>query len=258
MKRSVAMLGWGSVLVLVLACVVMAGPAWARAYDGGPDLGPKAEEAQAEPLPLAEPAVKAPTGEPLSAAEFAALFNETHRQTIKTPDWEKVEEPALRPYKSFINGVGAVGYQTVRSFAEGNEKLPVLGSVEALRGFRRGTFAMVEGTYKSMAGAPAIDYRYLGQANTTIEREPLLNFAADALQGLPLSVPSGGTERGVAMAVGVFAAQKATDYSPVSPTREEREYESKVRRAQRDYLGEKARVNDKGARGNLLKKYGTR
>ncbi len=173
-------------------------------------------------------------------------------------DWEKIEEPALRPYKALLRGVGAFGYQSLRGFVEGNEKFPVLGSVEVFRGMRRGTIEFVSCTTMGLAGASSLSYRTLGKANRTIEDDPGLNFMADVTaSAIPGLAGAAGAEGLAAGAASFYAAQKAVDHSPVDPNRAEKKYEREVMKAQRQYIGDRALLNVKqNDTGNLLKKYG--
>jgi len=153
-----------------------------------------------------------------------------------------------------------VGYQSVRSFVEGNEKFPVLGSVEVFRGMRRGTVELVEGTYMGMAGTPARSYKQLGSTNKMIEAEPLLNVAADVAACAAIGFGSGRSiESAWGATAGLYGAQIVTDHSPLDPRRQEKSQEREVVRAQRDYIGDRAKVNVKlNDTGNLLKKYGSK
>ena len=57
-------------------------------------------------------------------------------KTPKDPnqDWEKHPEPALQVYKTTGRGIHALVYQSLRSLKEGNERLPILGSVMVFEG----------------------------------------------------------------------------------------------------------------------------
>jgi len=94
------------------------------------------------------------------------------------------EEPALRPYKWFGQGVASLFYHTGERFVHGNMKTPVIGSVEGLRGVRRGTLKMAHSTWKGMLGAPlprrgSQDYKQLGPINVRLEAEPVRSNAGD-------------------------------------------------------------------------------
>ncbi|MBI5096027.1 MAG: hypothetical protein HZB26_26775 [Candidatus Hydrogenedentes bacterium] len=140
----------------------------------------------------------------VSSAGFAA---EVKPKAKAEQDWEKVEEPALRPYKCLWSGMKSVVYNTTKSFAQGNEKLPILGSIEAFRGLRRGSVDLVSGTYMGMAGSKPRPYNELGRPNRIIEDDPLLRNVADTAPSAlltPYPVP-------------LFVAQKGVDRSPVAP-----------------------------------------
>jgi len=96
------------------------------------------------------------------------------------------EEPALRPYKWVWHGLKSFVYQTKESFVRGNMNTPVVGSVETLRGVRRGSFEMVESTYRGGVFAPLPPrnthaYRELGMFNTYAESDWLLRNTSDFL-----------------------------------------------------------------------------
>jgi len=172
-------------------------------------------------------------------------------------DWPMKEEPALRPWKALFRGVGSIAYQTWWSFTEGNEKLPFIGSVEAFRGLRRGTVELAEGTYRGMAGTYPEDFRKLGKLNRFIDDDPCLRNVADTFGAYPVYHSYSWSEKALVAGGVVFAAQKATDYSPVDPNRDQRDYERSVRKAQREYIGARADVNTKhNDTGNLVNKYG--
>ncbi len=94
----------------------------------------------------------------------------------RNPDfyYRRVEEPALRPYKAFFRGIGAVFYQSAQALKEGNEKFPGIGSVEVFRGLRKGGVELVQGTYMGMAGTEHWGYDELGSANEMINENLLL------------------------------------------------------------------------------------
>lgn len=165
----------------------------------------------------------------------------------KQQDWEKVEEPALRPYKSLWRGFKSVVYNTVKSFEQGNEKLPVLGSVEAFRGARRGALELTFGTYMGMAGSKPKDYRSLGKTNQIIEADPLLRNVVDAAPPLLTHYP-----------VHIIVAQKAVDHSPVAPEQYKQEMKdrkkSRMDNAQNRKFYKEADIKRRSeGRGNFLK-----
>jgi hypothetical protein len=92
------------------------------------------------------------------------------------------EEPALRPYKWMWRGVKALFYQTGTHFRDGNLHTPVVGSTHALRGLRKGTFEILESTYKGMLYAPVPprgDFKQLRAANTHIDQSNGLYHLVD-------------------------------------------------------------------------------
>lgn len=114
------------------------------------------------------------------------------------------EEPALRPYKAicpFIlslfvqrgeepsrsprpvaSAEKALMYQTWKSFVDGNiDKMPVLGSVEAGRGFGRGLVEYYSRLAMALSGSLPRPYKELGKANQIIEDDPILRNVRDIL-----------------------------------------------------------------------------
>lgn len=176
------------------------------------------------------------------------------------------EEPALRPYKWLYHGVKSLVYHTGDQFVEGNMHTPYLGSVQGLRGLRRGSVELGESVYRGGVYAPVPhkdQYKMIGRANTIIERDFLLRNSSDFLFSWYF-----------------FPAQKFVDYYPLEGDtkvnirmREARETraardaaadareavdpeENRVKRAQRSYIGDRAdygiQKSDLG-RGNLMK-----
>ncbi len=189
------------------------------------------------------------------------------------------DEPALRPYKALWQGTKAIVHRSVKSFVQGNAKIPVLGSAETFRGVRRGVIDCAEYTYRSMQGSRpprGQEYKAPGSMNDAIENDLFLRNISDfAAGGAVLELTLG--EELAAGAIGIWTAQKAADHYPVQheDKREAREDhakevrearkgrreaaakparpESPVERAQRRYLGKRRVENKKpiGA-GNLL------
>jgi hypothetical protein len=84
------------------------------------------------------------------------------------------EEPALRPYKAFFQGLRALFDRSHEALREGNTKMPVIGSVEVVRGMRRGAIDCVEYTYRSVAGSlppRADEYKKAGSVNKYIDED---------------------------------------------------------------------------------------
>ncbi len=94
------------------------------------------------------------------------------------------EEPALRPYKWVSQGLLSLVYHTGERIGHGNMKTPILGTVEGLRGLRRGTLKMTENTWNGLLGAPlpkkgSKDYKKLGVLNERLEAETVRRNAGD-------------------------------------------------------------------------------
>lgn len=176
------------------------------------------------------------------------------------------EEPALRPYKWLYRGVKSLVYHTGDQFVEGNMHVPYAGSVQGLRGLRRGTVELGESLYRGGVFAPAPtreSYKSLGALNSHIEDDFFTRNSSDFVFSWYF-----------------FPAQKFVDYYPYEGDRkvglrkaEAREIrderakaaasraakdpgESRVKRAQRGYIGDRADYGtDKtgSGRGNLMK-----
>jgi len=180
-------------------------------------------------------------------------------------DWEKVEEPALRPYKGLWSGIKAFAYQCVKSVTQGNQKCPLFGTLEISRGIRRGTVELVARTGKAMAGAKARPIDEMGKANEIIENEPLLKTTSDAAAGTCLLALGASPARSSTYVIAAgcqMTAQKVIDKRPADPDffkRMKDDYfpgaEPERKKAQRKYIGKRADVNNKLAqgKGNLLK-----
>lgn len=94
------------------------------------------------------------------------------------------EEPALRPYKWFWIGAKSLGYQTKMGFVRGNMNTPVIGSVETIRGFRKGTIDLGENMVNGIlyrAIPPKGYHKIQGDANNYIENDLLLRNASDLI-----------------------------------------------------------------------------
>lgn len=175
------------------------------------------------------------------------------------------EEPALRPYKWIFNGVKSLVWHTKDQFVRGNMASPVTGTAMTLRGVRRGTVELLESTYRGAVFAIPPEKGYhkeIHTANTTIEQDPFLRNSANFL-----------------FSWSFFPSQKVTEHYPrvehsrvdrqleeAKEIREERReayrkrqgpiVESRVKRAQRHYIGERAAYGAdkaKEGRGDLTK-----
>ena len=162
------------------------------------------------------------------------------------------EEPALRPYKWIWRGLKALGYQPVKAFEKGNLKTPVLGSIETLRGVRKGAIELGESAFRGLTyTAPPSKghYKGLGAVNTVIDSDLLLRNVADGLTT-------------------IYPVQKVIDHYPVQGEDTQLAIEKKARavrqarkeaareraRARERYLGDRMVVNKPAPyTGNLLK-----
>lgn len=177
------------------------------------------------------------------------------------PDWVQIEEPALRPFKGFWEGTKALGFQSRAALVEGNTKFPLIGSVEVLRGVRRGGIEMFSRTYMSMAGSHPRSYDRVGATNLFIEGDPVLRHAADAATYAGVYSVTGGSSIGGPV-LGTMAVQKVVDQAPVNPElrrdviNQRKARRERVQRAQASYIGPRATVNAaEPGRGDLLKPY---
>ena len=169
------------------------------------------------------------------------------------------EEPALRPYKWMWHGVKSFMYQPIAALEQGNRKIPGIGSVQLIRGARRGSIELGEGVFRGLAGErpPACNqYKSLGQVNATIDTEPFLRSVADLVapeivDAHPVTTP----EERAAMDAKV-KVDKAARASALAAQKCEsvRCKESAVKRARRNYVGERADINTRPPMtGNLLR-----
>jgi len=189
------------------------------------------------------------------------------------------EEPALRPYKWMWHGVKSLVYQTGNSFVRGNMHFPVLGTAETGRGLRRGSFEMVESTYRgSVFAIPPQEkgaYKELGSMNQYIEEDLLLRNSTDfafTLYAYPAlkyvdHYPLEDDEkvdirldRAKTIRQERLEAQEARRNTEARRAADARGEEvvpvSRVKRAQRNYIGERADYGSerrKDGRGNLLR-----
>lgn len=183
-------------------------------------------------------------------------------------EFGNAEEPAMRPYKWLWRGICAFVYQPVESFRAGNVKMPVVGTVETVRGVRRGSIELGESAFKGLQGSvpPRGDdpnrqgdhYRELSSVNRGIEEEPFLSTVADAgvIKLLDKYAPYGKEKQAIienqAKAVREARMKAAEEKKPeVTPTVARRQ---RVKDAQRSYLGDRYVESQKEPyKGNILK-----
>jgi hypothetical protein len=171
-----------------------------------------------------------------------------------TGQFGNVEEPALRPYKWLYRGVRALFYHPGDQFVDGNLRVPALGSIQGLRGVRRGAFELGESAYRGSVFAPVPppgDYKKLRALNLAVEQDMLLRNGSDFLFSWYF-----------------YPGQKVIDRNPLEGDtkveyrkREAREVrrerkaaadarkvinpnESNVKRAQRAYIGKRAEYSN--------------
>lgn len=145
------------------------------------------------------------------------------------------EEPAMRPYKWLFRGVLSLLAQPVIAFKEGNMKTPVLGSVEVVRGLRRGAIELDESIVRGLVFAPPPppgSWKQMGYVNTFLEEDPFLAYLADFLAGgYPYGLKVHGAfgldfignvtgaakagEDAVELSAKIFAVQQVVDLVPI-------------------------------------------
>ena len=191
----------------------------------------------------------------LSVALAGTAWSAEKAKLDENQYWEKHPEPALQVFKTTGRGVHALIYQSLQSLKEGNEHLPILGSVKIFEGIGTGLLELSASTCMGMAGSKPRPYDELSKPNTILNADPLLRNTRQV----------GGTaitaSEGLPMVAGLYAAQKATDQVPRETKEAEvlrRAPEKKrmtVPEAQRRYVGERAQYGRKieRGRGNLLK-----
>jgi len=173
------------------------------------------------------------------------------------------ETPALRPYKWLWHGVKSLFYHTGKSFAKGNMGTPVLGSVEGLRGLRKGTVELGESAFKGALFTPVPQknyYKGLHNANETIGDEPFLKNLSD----FAFSLPFFPLMKVLDEHPGISDDKVDILWSRAERTREARREAREARKpalprvkaAQKRYLGDRAEFDNREqaeGRGNLLK-----
>lgn len=176
------------------------------------------------------------------------------------------EEPALRPYKWMYQGVKSLFWHTGDQFVDGNLHAPVVGSVQGLRGVRRGTVSLGESTYRGLVYAPVPHgkhYKSLGSANVALENDMFLRNSSDFLfswyffpvmRAVDNNPIEGETKVGIRR-----KEAKDTRVARNEATRARKRVdanESQMENAQRTYIGERADYGTpktKMGRGNLMK-----
>ncbi|MFP4172490.1 MAG: hypothetical protein ACLFV4_06215 [Candidatus Hydrogenedentota bacterium] len=190
--------------LMCLCAAVLAGSAFAQAQPG------------MSPQPRSQEEVD----------EFLMEGDEVRRGRLREDDmprnpelyYRRVEEPALRPFKAFFRGIGAVFYQSVKALKEGNEKFPGLGTVEVFRGLRKGGVELVHGTYMGMAGTEHWGYDELGDANNMINDNLLLAHMMDTATAWGLFTAYDVHTRTATQTTGlIFAGQMVTDTGHFHP-----------------------------------------
>lgn len=127
------------------------------------------------------------------------------------------EEPATRPYKALWRGLKALKYQTGHSFKSGNEKMPVVGTVEGFRGVRRGLIELGASTYRGMAGQYPAPVDELSWSNQKIEEDRRRAALADLPSTVAIIGAAGGGTAGMVFGPGlVTVAQSETDRAAMS------------------------------------------
>ena len=183
-----------------------------------------------------------------------------------TGQFGNAEEPALRPYKWLYRGVKSLFYNTADQLIDGNMRTPALGTVQGLRGVRRGTVELGESLYRGGVFAPAPpkgDYKRLGATNLAIERDMLFRNSSDLLfswyffpgQKVVDRYPVEGDtkvemRKKEAKLIRMERAEAEAARNPKDPS------VSDVERAQKAYIGDRAELGNqekkKAYRGNLM------
>ena len=176
------------------------------------------------------------------------------------------EEPALRPYKWMYHGIKSLFYHTGDQFVEGNLHAPGVGSVQGLRGVRRGTMSLGESTYRGLVFAPVpsrTHYKSLGALNEAIESDMLTRNSSDFLfswyffpvqKAIDNNPPEGDTKVAIRQKEAKETRQARDEATRARKKVDARE--SSMESAQRDYIGARADYGTpktKMGRGNLMK-----
>lgn len=176
------------------------------------------------------------------------------------------EEPATRPYKWLYQGVKSLFYHPGDQFVEGNLRVPVIGTVQTLRGVRRGAVYLGESAYRGAVYAPVPSrdrYKTLGPANEAIERDLFTRTSADflftwyffpVLKVVDRDPIEGDVKVGLRQKEAKETRMARNDAAKVRENADPDE--SNVQRAQRGYIGDRADYGtpkSKQGRGNLMK-----
>ena len=115
------------------------------------------------------------------ALVFSTLGAASAVEPVTTDSFGNPEEPAVRPYKWAIQGIGALFFQTFKGLRDGNMNTPVLGSVEAGRGVGIGTIELGNQVWKGMLFAPMEDkeYKRTHEWNEVMEKDDLTREVRD-------------------------------------------------------------------------------
>ena len=145
-----------------------------------------------------------------------------------TGQYGYAEEPALRPYKWMWVGVKSFGHQTKMGFVRGNMNTPVIGSVETIRGVRKGTVDMAENTWNGMLYRqvpPKGYHKTQGRANNYIDDDLFLRNATDFMASA------------LVWKWYTWPVQKVVDYAPLESDEKVElrlEYAEQVRKERRE------------------------
>jgi len=176
------------------------------------------------------------------------------------------EEPALRPFKSFWQGIKALAYFPAKAFENGNSKTAVLGSAETTRGLREGIIELGEHTVRGVKhGIPerGDEYREIGSVNDYLTEDATLRNAADCVAGMGICwaiqkgvdrYPAQNEQEREARKRAAQAARVERERKAASARAEQEMFESDVERARKRYLGDRYTVREKPmGEGNLLR-----
>ena len=209
-------------------------------------------------------------GSPIDPAYLADYYSMSRRTIGAQSNYRgplgNEEEPALRPYKWVYQGIKSLFYHTGDQFVEGNLHAPVVGSVQGLRGVRRGTMSLGESTYRGLVFAPVPPrnhYKSLGTLNEAIEADMFTRNGSDFLfswyffpvqKAIDNNPPEGDTKVAIRLKDAKETRQARDEAAKARMKADSRE--SSMESAQRDYIGDRADYGTpktKMGRGNLMK-----